>query len=390
MSRKQFALLFASMVVEWTVGAGLSPLLPVYATELGAPPELVGYYLAFSWLTLSVGGLAAGALSDRLGRRKLLIFSAFMLSVPTLYLMGRAKSIWTLAVFTGLLWFLGGVMIPLSRAMVALGSPPERRGRRLGTLGMVIPLGSLIGGATLGPAADRLGYAGMLQLLSLIYAVPLCLLPFVREVRTAPRGDEGTASAAGRLPGVVYLLVLWSLIIASGAFVVNMTRSLLMNGQGFSATAISSTATVGGLVGLAARGTVGEVSDRMGTKRLLVALSALAVVGRATLVGANALWHFWAVTALFSICGTRTAVMSALASDIVPDNSLGRALSLLAGGTWVGGVVGFGLTGHAIEGFGATWTLLLTAVSAAAAIPLLVPIPGGARKAQRAGEVPGG
>ena len=38
MSKKQILALFVCSLVPWTVGNGLVPLLPVYATQLGADP----------------------------------------------------------------------------------------------------------------------------------------------------------------------------------------------------------------------------------------------------------------------------------------------------------------------------------------------------------------
>ena len=70
MSRKQFFALFLCNLTPFIVGAGALPLLPVYAADLGAPPAVTGYYLAFSYLALTVGTLVAGWLSDRLGRRR--------------------------------------------------------------------------------------------------------------------------------------------------------------------------------------------------------------------------------------------------------------------------------------------------------------------------------
>ena len=41
MSRKQLFALFLCSLVIWTTGSGLIPLLPVYATQMGAAPAVV-------------------------------------------------------------------------------------------------------------------------------------------------------------------------------------------------------------------------------------------------------------------------------------------------------------------------------------------------------------
>ncbi|UCC65329.1 MAG: hypothetical protein JSV36_09925, partial [Anaerolineae bacterium] len=71
MSKKQLLALFLCSLIIWTGGNGLSPLLPVYATQLGADPAMVGYYLSFSYLALASGTVVAGWLSDNVQHRKI-------------------------------------------------------------------------------------------------------------------------------------------------------------------------------------------------------------------------------------------------------------------------------------------------------------------------------
>jgi MFS family permease len=80
-SRKQLIALFLCSIVPWTVGNGLVPLLPVYATSLGAAPGVAGAYMGISYLALALGALSAGRLSERLGRRKLPLIVAGVLSL---------------------------------------------------------------------------------------------------------------------------------------------------------------------------------------------------------------------------------------------------------------------------------------------------------------------
>jgi len=96
-------------LVMWTVGNGLVPLLPVYATRLGADPAAAGYYLAFSYLALAVGAVAAGWVSDRLQQRKMPLIVAGAAGVPLAWLAGRVGNISALTVLTALLWFCGGL-----------------------------------------------------------------------------------------------------------------------------------------------------------------------------------------------------------------------------------------------------------------------------------------
>jgi MFS family permease len=82
MTRKQFFALFSCSLVVWTVGNGLLPLLPVFATQIGAEPAVVGYNLSFSYLALATGTVVAGWLSDKLQRRKTLLIVGGVVSLP--------------------------------------------------------------------------------------------------------------------------------------------------------------------------------------------------------------------------------------------------------------------------------------------------------------------
>ena len=110
MSKKQLIALFSVSLNAWIVGNGLLPLLPVYATQIGAGPEMVGYYLSFSYLALAIGTIVAGWLSDKFQRRKAMIIACVLMSIPVLWLMGRVTNVWQLAALTAIVWFLGGIV----------------------------------------------------------------------------------------------------------------------------------------------------------------------------------------------------------------------------------------------------------------------------------------
>lgn len=103
MSKKRLASLFFCSLVPWTAGNGLLPLLPVYATQLGANSAGAGYYLALSYLAIALGALSAAWVSDHLGRRKLPLIVSGLAGIPAVWLMGQVSTIWGLAVLTALL-----------------------------------------------------------------------------------------------------------------------------------------------------------------------------------------------------------------------------------------------------------------------------------------------
>jgi MFS family permease len=95
-----------------------SPVLPLFASYLGGNPADVGMVAAVSAFTGIVAGIPAGMLSDRIGRRRMLIFSAIIFSTaPFLY--PFIKNIWQLAIIRFYHGFATAIFIPVSMALVS-------------------------------------------------------------------------------------------------------------------------------------------------------------------------------------------------------------------------------------------------------------------------------
>jgi hypothetical protein len=93
------------------------------------------------------------------------------------------------------------------------------------------------------------------------------------------------------------------------------------------------------------------------------------------LLGGTSLVHFWAVAILLSLVGSVAGgIGSALVIDLVPQESLGRGLSLFSAMGWIGGIVGYAGTGYAIENVGLAPTMVAGTLVTLAAVALLVPI----------------
>jgi MFS family permease len=150
---------------------------------------------------------------------------------------------------------------------------------------------------------------------------------------------------------------------------------LTMNDLGFAAAGVSSTSAVGGVVTLPLPPLIGWLSDRLGRKRFLVLCYLAGTVSLLTLLVAASLWHFWVAISLLSVLwSVNGAVGPALVTDIVPRESLGRGISLFSATPWIGGVIGFAVTGYAVQNLGMPTTFTLAALLPLTAIVLLIPI----------------
>jgi MFS family permease len=106
-----------------------NPVLKPFAVSLGTSDELLGIVASASTIPGILVSLPAASLSDVLGRRKVLLFSAFVFaSAPFLYLF--VDSWWSLALVRFYHGFATAVFVPVAEAWIALLFP-LKRGERM-------------------------------------------------------------------------------------------------------------------------------------------------------------------------------------------------------------------------------------------------------------------
>ncbi len=382
MSKKQLISLFLCSLVPWTVGSGLMPILPVYATKMGAGPALIGYYLGFTFLSMAIGQIIAGWLSDKLQRRKTILIATGIAFIPAVWLMGTASNIWQLAVLTTTAWVLGGMQIALVNILTGLFAEENQRGKIFGILRLTVGLGMLIGGLISGPIVDLWGYPTMFKVFALFSVIlPLSgVLLEDRVVAKIPTDKLSPEKGRTRLTGAIFFLVIAVTISQVSRHAGNMGRSLIMNERGFATAAISSTAAVTGAISLPLSLLLGWLSDRVGRKRLIGLCYFAYSMGTLVLAFSVSLWQFYVFSALMAFMPVSNSVGSALVTDLVPQESLGRGMSLFQAASSAAGIIGFSCAGYAFQNLGMTSSIIIFAFLPLLAIILLIPIREAKRK----------
>jgi MFS family permease len=156
--KRQISVLFLCSLVPWTIGNGISPLLPVQAAGLGATQAVAGCLLSLSYLAMAAGTVTGGWLSDRFHRRKVPALVAGLASIPALWRMGQATTLWSLAVALAAWFFCAGLTMALISIAAGLCAEGRERGKVFGLLALTAELGALFGGGLAGPIANRWGY----------------------------------------------------------------------------------------------------------------------------------------------------------------------------------------------------------------------------------------
>jgi len=214
--RRAFTLLFLFVFMDVLGFSLILPLLPYYAEAFGATAEVVGLLLGANALTQLVGAPILGRLSDRYGRRPLLLTSIAG-TVVSFLMLGLARSLAILFASRILDGFLGG-NVSLAQAYITDVTDNKERAKGLGLIGAAFGLGFIIGPALGGTLAGDGNYAlpalvasglAFLNLLGVLFWLPESLPPEERERRAGEPRAAFTARAlweALRLPCVGPLL----------------------------------------------------------------------------------------------------------------------------------------------------------------------------------------
>jgi len=134
------------------IGFGIIiPLLPFYAEKFGASPIVIGLLFAIFSLCQLVAAPVLGDLSDRWGRRPVLVFS-LVGTVVSFVMLALAQSV-ALLFLARIVDGLSGGNISTARAYVADVTEPKDRARAYGLIGAAFGLGFIMGPALSGVLA---------------------------------------------------------------------------------------------------------------------------------------------------------------------------------------------------------------------------------------------
>ncbi|MBS1260764.1 MAG: Tetracycline resistance protein, class C [Calditrichaeota bacterium] len=143
MQRSPLAIILSTVFIA-LIGFGIViPLMPVYGERFGASGFEVGALVMTYSLMQFLLAPIAGRISDRIGRRPVLI-SALFLTSGSYVLFGLADSL-PMLFASRLLAGVGGADITVAQAYIADVTPPHKRARGMGLFGAAFGVGFVIG-----------------------------------------------------------------------------------------------------------------------------------------------------------------------------------------------------------------------------------------------------
>ena len=183
------------------VGFGIIiPLLPFYAVTFGASPFVIGLLFAVFSLCQLVAAPVLGDLSDRRGRRPVLIFS-LVGTVVSFVMLALAHTVWMLF-FARIVDGLSGGNISTARAYVADITEPKDRARAYGLIGAAFGLGFILGPALSGVLAG-ISYTAPIWAAATITLVA-AIMAWLWLPETVHRAQAGTGNPLRSLPALLH------------------------------------------------------------------------------------------------------------------------------------------------------------------------------------------
>jgi MFS family permease len=169
---------FLAVVVLFTLGNSSDAFLLLRATRLGVGAALVPVLWALLNLVKAFSNVPGGALSDRFGRRPLLVVG-WTLYAAVYFAFGAAHSAWQVWALFAVYGLYFGATEGVQSALVADFAPPARRGTAFGLYNLALGLGALPASLLFGLLADRAGapvaftFGGTMALLA---ALAICFV----------------------------------------------------------------------------------------------------------------------------------------------------------------------------------------------------------------------
>jgi DHA1 family tetracycline resistance protein-like MFS transporter len=331
------------------VGFGIViPILPLYAEEYRPSPAAFGLLMASFSIMQFLAAPILGRLSDRMGRRPILLVSLFGSAVGYV-LFGIAGSLGMLFV-SRIIDGISGGNISTAQAVIADITGPEERAKGMGIIGAAFGLGFILGpaiGALLVTVAPWLPGIGAAVASMIAFLLVLTRLPETldrdtrREARRHPLGLGSLAEALSHPFVGLCLLMVFCTIFAFANFETTFAQFAKLRFS-YSTSTIAWLFVYAGFLGAVVQGgMVGRLAKRFGEVRLIVAgtfLSFLALGCVPYTSERGSLLVTLAVLALGQ--GIAHPCLSAFTSKLVDPDEVGGVMGVYQGMSSLARIVG--------------------------------------------------
>jgi DHA1 family tetracycline resistance protein-like MFS transporter len=281
MKKPSLLIIFLTVFLD-LIGFGIvMPLLPIYGKTMGAQGFMIGAIFAVFSLMQFLFAPAWGRLSDRIGRRPVILIGnagsaiAYALFAIASGMSGSTGLIVLMLsrVFAGIC----GATLSVASAYIADISPPEKRSKSMGLIGMAFGLGFIFGPALGSFTASKFGVQGPGWTAALFCGANFLLGCFILAESRKPTSEEAVKrprmaqwTHTLRLPTVGFLIAVY--FLATFCFTCfETTFGLLVNDRfHYDQTKIGYLFTYCGLLAAFLQGgAIGRLVKSVGEPRLI-------------------------------------------------------------------------------------------------------------------------
>lgn len=338
----------------------IAPILPRIAEQLNVTTGLLGTLITAYALAVGVFALMTGPISDRVGRRRILLVGSALMTVA-LTAHGFVESFASLFAARMFAGGAGGILNGAAIAYVGDYFPRERRGWASGWVLSGLAAGQIAGIPIGIGLATAFGFRAPFVAFALVMGVASVLIwrlvpqPNTRRSEGPLRVRSAITEYASLLhqPGVAAASTMFALVFLSFPLYIAYLPLWLETTLGATGGSIALLFFVGGIGNVLAGPEAGRLSDRVGRKPVIIgtslAVTAVILVTPFVVVG---LWPVYIVFFVaMGLFASRGSSFQALLTELVPDEHRGSLMSLTAATGQIGFAIGGALAGVVFVGF---------------------------------------
>ena len=351
-----YILMFNMFIAMSGIGL-IIPIMPEYLGTFGVAGKVLGFLIAIFSFAQFIFSPISGDLSDRHGRKKIIIFGLFIFGLSQLAF-SMSTELWMLFVSRFFSGMGAAFIVPPMMAFVADITTLEGRGRGMGLLGASMSLGFMIG-----PGIG--GFLSKISLLTPFYfaagaavfaaILSIFILPNVAPVVSLEKINQKSENIFKQLkrstttPYFVMLIVMF--VFSFGLANFQSTISLYVDHKyGYTPSQIAVLITVGGFVGVIVQTfVINPLFRKYGEMRVILFNLVVAAISMLAILFVDIFWTILLVATIFS---TATSLLRPAVNTLVSKlagEEQGYAAGMMNAYMSLGNMVGPALAGSIFD-----------------------------------------